>query len=257
MKTTIAAILALAACSSSQPGDGKTYVLVHGAWMGSAGWAPVADELRARGADVHLFDLPAHGDDATPASTATLAGYVDRVSAELDAADRPVILVGHSMGGVVITEVADRRPADIARLVYVAAYLPRDGESLLDLAMSDADSQIGAHLEPHDDGTIGIAADAFPDLFCGTDCDDTARAALVAGYRDEPTAPLGTKVALTGGADTVAKTYVHTGEDRVVSPSLQSAMVAATPVNREVTLDASHAVLLSQPDALAQALLAD
>src|SRR6185503_15163569 len=138
------------------PGAGKTYVLVAGAWMGASGWNDVATALRADGATVIVPELPAHGADPAPAGTATLTGYVDRVSAAIDGADGPVILAGHSMAGVVISEVAERHPADIARLVYVAAFLPANGQSLFDLAMSDPDSEVGAHLIFNEDGTAGV-----------------------------------------------------------------------------------------------------
>lgn len=247
---------ALAACSSDPPGEGKTYVLVHGAWMGEAGWDPVAARLRAQGATVHTLELPAHGDDSTPPGSVTLASYVDRVSATIDAAGAPVILAGHSMAGLVISQAAEQRPADIARLVYIAAYVPRTGESLQGLATMDADSQIGAHLQFHEDGTVDIAAAAFPDLFCA-DCEGGARTALLAGYRAEPVAPFGTPVTLTAAFDGVAKTYVHTQQDRVISPALQDQMVAATPMDRTSSLDNSHVPLLSAPDAVASALLAE
>src|SRR6185369_16288092 len=65
-----AALATLGACSSAGAGDGKTYVLVHGAWMGAAGWGPVADRLRAEDAEVRTLDLPAHGGDATAPAAA-------------------------------------------------------------------------------------------------------------------------------------------------------------------------------------------
>ena len=123
-------LFALHACSDA---PNKPYVLVHGAWMGGDGWDPVADQLRDAGASVRTFDLPAHGGDQTPVSGATLAGYVERVEAELDAVGEPVILVGHSMAGIVITQVAENRADDIASLVYIGAYVPANGQSLLDL----------------------------------------------------------------------------------------------------------------------------
>lgn len=257
---TIALVLAaaagVAACSDdAPPGDGKTYVLVAGAWMGASGWDDVAAALRADGATVLAPELPAHGADPAAASTATLTGYVDRVSAAIDGADGPVIVVGHSMAGVVISEIAERRPADIARLIYVAAFLPTDGQSLLDLSMMDPDSEIGPHLVFNADGTAGVDPAAFPDLFCA-DCAPDARAALIGGYRDEPGAPLGEKAALTTAFAGVAKTYIRTANDRVVSPALQTQMLAATPVADIVELPTSHAAMLSEPAELAAALLA-
>jgi pimeloyl-ACP methyl ester carboxylesterase len=246
---------ALAACSSTGDGEGKTYVLVHGAWMGAAGWDPVADRLRDEDAEVLTPELPAHGDDPAAPAEATLATYVERVAAAIDGAGRPVILVGHSMGGIVISATAEERSADIARLVYVAAYVPRSGESLFDLAMTDSDSDIGANLVDHEDGTLGIQPDAFADLFCA-DCDADGRAALVAGYRPEPAAPLATPVELTSGAfGALPRTYLSTTHDRVISPDLQSRMTAATPMDRELTLETSHVPMLAAPDALAELLL--
>ena len=246
---------ALAACSSTGDGEGKTYVLVHGAWMGAAGWEPVADRLRDEEAEVLTPELPAHGDDPGNPADATLAAYVDKVAAAIDGAGRPVILVGHSMGGIVISATAEARSDDIARLVYVAAYVPRSGESLFDLAMTDGDSDIGGNLVDHEDGTLGIQPDAFPDLFCA-DCDADARATLVAGYRPEPAAPLATPVELTGGAfGALPRTYVSTAHDRVISPDLQSRMTTTTPMDRELTLETSHVPMLAAPDALAELLL--
>lgn len=129
------------------------------------------------------------------------------------------------------------------------------GQSLFDLAMTDADSQVGPQLVFGSDHTIGIKPEAFADLFCA-DCDAPARVTLQGSYRPEPDAPLATPVTLTAGAfGTVRRGYLRTAQDRVVSPSLQAAMIAATPMQRDVTLDTSHVPLLSAPDQLAAALL--
>ena len=248
--TLLPLIALLAGCDSDAPG--KSYVLVHGAWMGGGGWDPVAAHLRDAGATVRTLDLPAHGADTTPAGAATLAGYVQRVEAELPA--EPVILVGHSMAGVVLTQVAENRPDDIASLVYIAAYVPVNGQSLLDLAMQDHDTELPAHLQFNADGTVGIEQTAFPALFCA-DCEAPGTAALTAGYRVEPGMPLGTPVATGAAFAGVRKTYFRTAQDRVVSPVLQTQMLAATPMSREVTFDSSHVPLLSQPEAVAEALL--
>src|SRR5580765_7291678 len=121
---------ALAACSSSQPGEGKRYVLVHGAWSGAAAWTEVADRLRADGAEVTALDLPGHGSDTT---AATLDGSVASVEAEVDAPGAPAILVGHSMAGVVITQAAEARASQLRGVVYLGAFVPQTGQSLLDL----------------------------------------------------------------------------------------------------------------------------
>lgn len=252
----IAIITTLSACSSDPRGEGKSFVLVHGSWMGAAGWEPVADRLRAEGAEVAVPELPAHGEDPAPPGDATLAGYIDRVASAIDGADRPVVLVGHSMGGVVVSAAADQRADRVARVIYVAAYLPQDGQSLFDLAMTDGDSEVADSLVDNGDGTVGIRSDAFADLFCA-DCDPVSRTALISGYRAEPVAPLATPVSLGDAFASLPRTYIGTARDRVVSPALQSRMTAASPVDREVTLATSHVPMLAAPDALTDALLAE
>ena len=252
--TMLSLIATVAGCGDGAPG--KTYVLVHGAWLSADGWAPVAERLEERGATVRTLDLPAHGDDPTPASAATLASYVERVGTEIEAAETPVILVGHSLGGAVITQAAEQYAADLDGMVYIAAYVPKTGQSVLDLAMMDGGSDIPPYLQFNADGTVGIEQTAFPDLFCA-DCDADARATLIAGYRVEPGMPMGTPVTIGDAYASVRKTYFRTARDRVLSPALQALMLDATPMAREVTFESSHLPLLSQPEAIAEALLAE
>ena len=103
-------------------------VLVHGAFGRAATWDRVAPGLRAAGHLVEAIDLPGQGDDPTPVEEATLDRYAQRVCEAL-AEGPPAVLVGHSMGGMVITQAAARCPQHIERLVYVAAFLPWDGMS--------------------------------------------------------------------------------------------------------------------------------
>jgi pimeloyl-ACP methyl ester carboxylesterase len=88
--------------------------------------------LLAAGREVETIDLPGSGEDPTPVAEVTLDAYVERVCAAL-ADGPPAVLVGHSMGGVVVTQAAANATANIAALVYVAAFTPSDGQSLLDL----------------------------------------------------------------------------------------------------------------------------
>jgi pimeloyl-ACP methyl ester carboxylesterase len=104
----------------------NTYVLVHGSWHGSWCWKKVVPLLRHRGHRVVAVDLPGHGEDHTPVANITLESYVDtileRVHAE--AHGKPVTLVAHSMGGIAVTQAAERCPEALRRLVYVSAFLP-------------------------------------------------------------------------------------------------------------------------------------
>ena len=112
-------------------------VLVHGAWHGAWCWDGVVEGLRAEGVTADAIDLPGHGDDAMPLTD--LYGDAARVTAALDALstveDDPVLLVGHSYGGAVVTE-AGVHPS-VAHLVYLAALNLDEGETMLEAALDD------------------------------------------------------------------------------------------------------------------------
>jgi len=247
-----------AASDATAPAGGPRYVLVNGAFLGAWSWDGLASRLAARGAKVTAVELPAHGTDTTPVSGATLDAYVAKVEAAIDAsaADGPVVLVGHSLAGVVISQVAEERPDRIAKLVYVAAFVPHDGQSAQDLASTDAASHFGPALvidAAH--GTASIALDQLQDVFCA-DCAPGAIATMQAKYRDEPAAPLGAKAHLTDASfGRVPKFYVYTKQDHAISWALQQTMTAGATFQDTATLDVSHAPFLSKPDDLAAAIL--
>jgi pimeloyl-ACP methyl ester carboxylesterase len=130
----------------------STFILIHGAWHGGWVWNNVASLLRAQGHIVHTPDLPGHGSDKTPAGEVTLQAYVDRVAAVVDSCPEPVVLAGHSMAGVVISQTAEQRPQRISSLVYVCAFLLRDGDCLLQWAEPDREAQVVPNLEFSEDG---------------------------------------------------------------------------------------------------------
>src|SRR5262249_4568401 len=108
------------------------FVLVHGAFAGAWIWGPLQERLNAAGHTTVAFDLPGLGNDRTPTSEVTLDSYAARLCEVLAASSERAIIVGNSMGGIVITQGAARCPERVAALVYVAAFLPKDGQSLLD-----------------------------------------------------------------------------------------------------------------------------
>lgn len=112
-----------------------TFVLVHPAWLGGWCWRKTAPLLRARGHDVHAPTLTGLGERAhLVRRDIGLATHVEDVVNVLEFEDlRGVILVGNSSGGMVITGVAERAPERIAQLVYLDAFVPEHGQSLVDL----------------------------------------------------------------------------------------------------------------------------
>ena len=122
-----------------------TYVLVHGAWHGGWCWRKVRAALEATSADVHTPTLTGLGERAHLASRdISLDTHVSDVLGVLETEDlSEVVLVGHSYGGIVVTAVADRAADRVARLVYLDAVVPRDGQCLYDRAPP----QLRAHFE--------------------------------------------------------------------------------------------------------------
>lgn len=226
--------------------------LVHGAWFDASCWQPVAHDLRQRGATVTCVSLPGHGDSAASA-TASLDAYVDAVLAALPA-DAPSTLVGHSMAGIVITAAAERMPDRVADLVYLAAYLPTNGDSVYALSQTDADSRVPQFWRQDDPSAWSPAwiDDAgLVEVFCA-DAPPNVQAIVRASHRPEPLAPLGTPVTVSAASARVPRAYVHTRDDRAVSYALQRRMLErAGGASTVVTLDGGHLPMLVQPRAVA------
>ena len=236
--------------------NSSTIVLVHGAWSDATAWQAVVPLLKAQGHEVIAVNLPGHGNDATSFAGIGLQSYVDAVKNAIG--DRKnVILAGHSMAGIVISQVAEEIPGQIKELIYLAAYLPQNGESLLSLAKQDADSHIGKFLQiDPTTGSANVAKDGVIDVFAA-DAPAQIGDYLANNIKPEPLAPLATPVTLTAEKfGSVKKVYIHTTEDHAVSLSLQQKMVAANGhVSKEYSLASSHTPFISMPDKLAGILL--
>ncbi len=235
----------------------STYLFVHGAWMGKFAWNDIIPRLEAQGHDTISFDLPAHGADQTPAASVSLDSYRDAV---LDAlGDRTdVVLVGHSMAGVVIATVAEARPSQIKSLVFVCAYLPRNGESVYGLSQEDTASQVGPFWRQDDPANYSpawISSEGIVPVF-GADCSAAQQALLIAEHRPEPVPPLATPVALTAERyGTVPRFYIETLHDACVSHQLQTLMLSRTAVTRRFQLATGHTPFFTAPDQLVASLL--
>ena len=233
-----------------------TYVLVHGAWADESAWGFVRTEL-AKKANVVVVNLPAHGIDLTSAQAVSLKSYTDAVEKVVNAQPGKVILVGHSMAGIVVSQVAEHLPKKISKLVYVAAYLPRNGEDLLSLSKQDAQSKVGGALEFNADYSAAkIRADMIPVAVCD-DCPAYMKEVLVKYHKEEPAKPLGEKAVLTTAKfGSVPKYYIHTSNDAAVGYELQKAMVKNNgSVKKTFVMNTSHLPFVVQPQAFLKTLL--
>jgi len=230
----------------------STYVLVHGAWHGAWVWEKVTPRLAEAGHRVIAVDLPGHGADPTPVGDVTMAAYVGRVREVLGNGEEPAILVGHSMGGGVITQAAEEQPEAVRTLVYVAGLIPRDGETMFDILSRDQDSLILQNqVLAEDNLSATIRAAAIPEIFYG-DCsaEDIARATirLVPQAIAPVVAPIHTTRERFG---TIPRVFLETLHDRAIPPALQKEMYTAMPCDRVISLETSHSPFLSAPGVLA------
>src|SRR5262245_13853653 len=150
----------------------STFVLVHGSWHGGWCWYKVVPRLERAGHKVVAPDLPSPGRDRTPASEISLKTWADSVCRILDAQAEPVILVGHSRGGAVVSRAAEQRPDKVKTLVYLAAFLLRDGESLRQVLQEAPTSLVPPNLVASEDQSMAtIRAEAVREVLYG-ECSD-------------------------------------------------------------------------------------
>ena len=292
---------ALAACggASAETTRPTTFVLVHGSWhaawcfgalrpwLEAAGHPVIARDLPGRGLNAR-FPLaysvqprpPAFATEVSPVAAVVLKDCVDAVSASVENAiaqgSGPMVLRGHSSGGIIIQAVAEALgPTKVKRLVYLAAWMPANGKSVLDLlgAPEEADN-LAAPLILADPGVVGAlridpnssdaayAAKARAAFYA-----DVPEATVAAVFNlltpDDPVQPYAAVAAVTAARwGAIPRTVIKGLQDRAVRPRMIDKMVtdadAFTPNNKTqvLTLETSHSPFLSQPKALADLLLA-
>jgi len=217
--------------------DIKNVLLVHGGFVDGSGWQAVYDLLRADGLDVRIVQNP----------TITLEGDVAATTQLIDAQDGPIVLVGHSYGGVVVTEAGTHDKVDA--LVYIAAFAPDKGESVSSLI---ADPPPGAPVPPilpPQDGFLFLDRDRFAASFAG---DVPAREA---SFMADSQVPWGVDALAGSVTDPAWRTkpswYLVATDDHMIPPPAQH-MMAERAGSTVAEVAGSHAVYVSQPAAVAE-----
>lgn len=250
------AVFVFASCSDDDQPASKTFVLVHGAWQGAYAWDEVKVLLEKKGHKVVVIELPGHGADQTPPQQITMDSYRDKVVAAINAQKGRVILVGHSMGGSVITTTAEKIPAKIQRLIYIGAFIPTNGQTLIQLAGLDKESQLGPALVPSNDQlTLGVRADRFIAIFI-KDGSEAAKKKVADNYRPDPAIPFTHPFVLTAANfGQVDKFYIHTLQDSTIGISLQRQMAASANIVKKDSLATSHCPFFTKPAELVTIML--
>jgi pimeloyl-ACP methyl ester carboxylesterase len=234
------------------------FVLVHGAFGGAWCWEPVTGQLEAAGHTVEAFDLPGSGADETPVVDVTLDAYADRACARLAERPEPAVLVGYSMGGVVITQAAQQCAERIASLVFVCAFMPSNGQSLLDMTQlpEGKGDQIQANLTIEGDPPVAVLSAEATAAAVYNDCTSEQAAWAVSKRRPQAVAPYTTPVEIDDAkVAAIPRYFVLTARDQAMMPALQRRMIREHPCERVFELDADHAPFLSATDDLVAAFL--
>lgn len=211
--------------------------------------------LEAAGARVIAPDLPGMGNDRTPASTVTLDSWCDAV-ADIVRHEPGGILVGHSLAGAVISQVAERLPAGIRQLVFLAAYLLPAGGSVAQAARADASSLLAPNMIPVQRGvSCTLRPEVLREAFYGR-CSDQDFEFARQRLSPQPLKPLVTPLSVSEqGFGAVPRAYIETTQDRALGLHTQRRLQAQLPCAPVFTLDSDHSPFLSQPDALARILI--
>jgi pimeloyl-ACP methyl ester carboxylesterase len=231
------------------------YILVHGGLHGGWCWERIVPLLEAAGHRADAPDLPGMGADRTPFAEDPFAQWIEAMVARVAAAPEPVILVGHSQGGPVISQMAERIPEKVAGLVYVTALLRCDGETVLGGAPEAVASDLPMDIYYDENGLVmlpeAMARAAFYNLCSEAD--------IVAALARLTPQPAGVSFAVLSLSEErfgrIAKYYVETRHDMAIPLDKQREMQGNWPCTLLATLDTDHSPFYTAPEELAAALL--
>lgn len=233
----------------------KTFLLIHGAWEGAWSWKETIEYLEQNGHTVNAIDLPGHGEDKTPTSEINMALYASRVKDELNNTEGKVVLVGHSFGGFVISQVAEEMPEKIEKLVFVASAMPYDGKTAVEIFEEDEGSEFLENLIFSEDKTTAtMSRETILNVIFGGATEDQIDA-VIPKLSLQSTTPFFEKVITTNeNFGSVPKAYIETVLDRVISLKAQRHGQKMLGIEESVTLEYGHVPLETAPEKLANAL---
>ena len=186
----------------------------------------------------------------------TLENNAKTIAAAVTAAEGPVILVGHSMGGMSVTQAAELVPERLAKLVYVTAFLPADGQSLPDLAADDPGTLVLPNLQVDEASGTALVAEEVRRAAFYNDCsdDDFARATPACAPRASPRSAHPSRSPKERNGS-VPRIYIECTHDQAISINRQREMHAARPCEQVLTIETDHSPFYSAVDELTAMLL--
>lgn len=229
------------------------FVLIHGGSHGSWCWKPLISELELLGHQAFAFDLPGHGNDQTPRSMVTFESYVEAANGFLRSLDIDVaVLVGHSLAGIILPEVAVANALRISRVVFIAGLVLDVGEAAIDLIPEIRRSRYFEIAAESFNNTLSLDFESAWTSFFSDISEGEARL-----YYDhltpQPFAPYLEPAKISARAISANRQYVVCTKDKAFPYDLTVSLASKLGGNLE-KIEAGHDVMLSRPKELAQLL---
>ena len=230
-----------------------TFLLIHGAWQAGWCWREIVPPLAQHGHQAMTLDLPGHGDDHHRAADVTLQDYVDVVGRAIqEMPDKPIVVV-HSWGGI-LCAVGEAFADRIAALVFIAAAIPPNGESMMRV-VEEYDPEVSASFVFSEDGrTATITLQGAREFLYGLGAAELVEDAIPR-LTAEPVAPFETPIVTSARFERVPRYYVEALRDRGVPPRVQKAIQARMGFRRVFSLESDHSPFFSTPKELVACLL--
>lgn len=235
---------------------GGTYLLIHGAWYGKWCWEEVIPLLEKSGNQALSIDLPGHGECSSDLKEISLNIYVQKLLSIVQDLRVPVVLVGHSMAGLIISKVADLIPEKIRALVYLTAFVPRLNQSLMSMSRSFRLPGLLPVMDfNHKEQIIELRKDQSLKDILLNQCVEKKADKILKQLKPQPVKPFQERILWDkDGFKKIPKAYIVCVQDKVIHPFDQLKM--ANSINCDIyhLPNADHSAFYSDPKGFVEVL---
>ena len=239
------------------PGNCRDIVLIHGAWQGSWVWSSLIPHLKLKGFCCHPVDMPGNGHNDTKPQDVSMEIYMTYLRGVLDGVGKPVILIGHSSGGIIASQLAELESKRVAGIVYLAGMMLPSGmkfAELVDKFSKKNTEMLGIipYLKWSKDGETSTVNKVAARKIFYHDCSKEKAGAAAARLKPHPQRGRNISARITKrNFWRVPRAYIEATMDLSIPHRLQRYMQNLVPGARRYVIEAGHAPHLAKPEALA------